>query len=72
MMTPDERRAVYIAAMKFGFEEFAKLIKVDPNDLRKTLKGGLNLSVERAIRRNWGLVKELLHGYRRPTEVRRK
>lgn len=72
MLTTYERQAVYIAAMKFGFEDFAQFIGVDPDALRKTLKGKMDLAVERAIRRNWDLVRELLHGYRRPTEVIKK
>jgi len=62
MFTPDERRAVWIAAMKFGFEEFAQAINTTPERLRAVLKGKVDIEVEMKVRRNWNLVKELLYG----------
>lgn len=62
MFTPDERRAVWIAAMKFGFDEFAQTINTTPERLRAVLKGKVDIEVEMKVRRNWNLVKELLYG----------
>ena len=62
MMTSDERRAVYIAAMKLGFEDFAQLCNVDPKKLQRFLKGEYDPMVEMKVRSQWNVVLDALYG----------
>jgi len=62
MMTTDERRAVYIAAMKYGFDDFAQLCNVDPKKLQRFLKGEYDPLIEAKIRSNWKVVTQTLFG----------
>jgi len=62
MMTSDERRAVYIAAMKLGFEDFAQLCNVDPKKLQRFLKGEYDPMVEAKVRSQWKVVLDTLYG----------
>ncbi len=67
MLTPEERRAVFITAQKYGFEEFAKLCKLPPERLRLLLKGRYDHEAEMKVRANWKVVLETLYG-----EVRKR
>ncbi|MEZ8221027.1 hypothetical protein GG496_001197 [Candidatus Fervidibacteria bacterium JGI MDM2 JNZ-1-D12] len=62
MLTKYERYAVSIAATKYGFFDFANHLGVSPKRLAMCLNGKTDLEVERKIRANWKLVKELLYG----------
>jgi len=62
MMTTDERRAVYIAAMKYGFEDFAQLCNVDMKKLQRFLRGEYDPIVEMKVRSQWRVVLDLLYG----------
>lgn len=62
MLTSDERKAAYIAAMRYGFDDFAQLLNISPSQLRRLLRGEINFQAEKAIRGHWRLVLELLHG----------
>jgi hypothetical protein len=62
MMTSDERKAVYIAAMKYGFDDFAQICGVDTKKLLRFLKGEYDPIVEMKVRSNWKVVLDALYG----------
>jgi len=62
MMTTDERRAVYIAAMKYGFDDFAQICGVDTKKLLRFLMGEYDPQVEIKVRSQWNLVLSVLYG----------
>ena len=62
MMTSDERRAVYIAAMKYGFDDFAQLCGVDTKKLQRFLRGEYDPMIEAKIRSQWRLILSVLYG----------
>ncbi len=62
MLTVEERRAVWIAAMKYGFNDFAKLVDTTPQKLKAFLQGKIDLDLEKKVRRHWDIVKEMLYG----------
>jgi len=62
MLTAEERRAVYIAAQKLGFEEFAQLCQLTPERLQKFLKGRVDYEAELKVRSQWKVVLETLYG----------